>query len=179
MAARGASDPVMIVATTARLVLRHMKADDAQFLHVLLTDADFLANIGHRGVDTVADAARAIEERYRAAYTRDGFGLYIVETRAGEPIGMAGLVRRSGLDDVDLGYALLPAARGKGYALEAARAVLDHAAALGIARVVAIVDPGNARSIAVLRALDMRPDRLLRVPGFEREWMLYVPKILP
>jgi len=42
----------------------------------------------------------------------------------GETVGMCGLVNRDSLDDIDIGYAFLPSARGKGYALEAAMAVM-------------------------------------------------------
>jgi RimJ/RimL family protein N-acetyltransferase len=46
---------------------------------------------------------------------------------AGLPIGICGLVKRNYLDDIDLGYALLPRYWGQGYAYEAAKAVLDYA----------------------------------------------------
>ena len=53
------------------------------------------------------------------------------------PIGMCGLLKRDVLDDVDIGFAYLPAFQSKGYGFEAARAVLDH---VGIALSV----PGSA-----------------------------------
>jgi RimJ/RimL family protein N-acetyltransferase len=166
----------MIVIETERLVLRHIEPRDAGFVHAMLTDADFLANIGDRGVKTLADAEVAIRDRYSPAYARDGFGMFVVETRAdGQAIGMAGLVNRDGLDHVDVGYAFLPAGRGQGFALEAVRGVMDWAARHGVAPVVAIVDPGNARSIAVLDAIGLVPDREIRLPGAEHDVMLYVP----
>lgn len=166
----------MIVIETDRLILRHIAPADAAFIHELLTDADFLAQIGDRGVKTLEDAERVIPERFVAGYAAKGFGMWLVEGKAeGTRLGMAGLVDRDGLDHVDLGYAFLPAARGRGYALEAARAVIDWATAHGIAPVVAIVSPGNTRSIAVLDALGLVPDRHVRLPGADHDVMLYVP----
>ncbi len=161
---------------TDRLNLRELEEGDAPFLHALLTDADFLRNIGHRGVDTIADATRAIRDRYRASYAANGWGMYLVEDKADRTaLGMAGLVKRDGLDDVDVGFALLPGARGRGFAFEAAQGVLDWATQRGIAPVVAIVSPGNSPSIGVLGRLGYRPERSLRLPGADDEVMLYVP----
>ncbi|SOB79022.1 Protein N-acetyltransferase, RimJ/RimL family [Sphingomonas guangdongensis] len=166
----------MIVTETERLVIREMEVGDAVPLHALLTDADFLRNIGHRGVDTVAEAEAAIVERYRPAYARHGDGMWaVVERGSGAWVGMAGLVRRPGIDHPDIGFALLPAGRGKGYAREAAGAVSAWATARGIAPVVAIVNPENAASRAVLAGLGLVPDRPIRLPGGDADVLLYVP----
>ena len=88
------------------------------------------------------------------------------ETRAGrEPVGICGLIRRDFLDDVDLGFALAPEHRGRGYAREAALATMDHArAAHGLDRLAAIVSPGNAASIRLLEGLGFVFQRLFRYP---------------
>ncbi len=166
----------MIVTETDRLILRHIAPADAGRIHALLTDADFLAQIGDRGVKTLADAEVAIAERYMPAYAAHGFGMFAVIDRAsGAWLGMAGLVDRDGLDHVDVGYAFLPATRGRGYALEAVRGVMAWAAARGIAPVVAIVNPDNARSIAVLEKIGLVPDRHIRLPKADHDVMLYIP----
>ena len=164
----------MIVTETERLVLREMTPADAPFLHALLTDRDFLTHVGDRGVKTLEDAARVIPERYMAGYARDGFGVYVVIERAsGTPLGMAGLVNRDGLDNVDLGYAFLPAARGRGYAVEAARAVIDWADAQGITPLLAIVNPDNGRSIAVLEKLGFGDAGIVTLPGVVKAARLF------
>ena len=159
---------------TERLLLRKVAPADAAFVHALLTDPEYLANIGPRGVTTVEDAARAIHERFAAAYARQGFGMYVVEGKAeGVPLGMCGLVRREGLDHVDLGFAFLPAARGQSYAREAGRGVLDWAAARGLAPVVGIVRPENAASIAVLEHLGFVGGALVRLPSERHDVRIY------
>jgi RimJ/RimL family protein N-acetyltransferase len=96
-----------------------------------------------------------------------GHSLYLVELKEDRvAIGMCGLIKRDTLDEIDIGYAYLPAWRGQGYAYEAARAVLDHATALGIRRLVAIVAPDNVASNALLRKLGMRFEKFTHlVPG--------------
>jgi ribosomal-protein-alanine N-acetyltransferase len=143
---------------TPRLTLRELESRDAPFICELLTDPGFLRYIGDRGVRDLDSARRYIEQGPRASYAANGFGLWAVERRdTGAPIGICGLLKRDTLDDVDIGYAMLAAQGGAGFALEAAEATLAWARdALGLRRVVAIVMPDNARSIRLLERLGMR-----------------------
>ncbi len=162
------------VATSERLTLRRVTVADAPFLLTLLNDPSFHAFIGDRGVRTLDDAQRYAEERMLASYAARGFGMYLVASRAsGEPFGLCGLVRRDTLPEPDLGFALLPAYWGQGYAREAAALVLDHARDdIGLERVAAIVKPDNAASIRLLERLGFVRD------GEEREGLLYLSKKL-
>jgi RimJ/RimL family protein N-acetyltransferase len=154
----------MHVTETGRLRLRQVEDADAAFILELLTDRDFLTNVGDRGVHDLPSAQRYLVSGPLASYRRDGFGLWLVELKpAAQAIGLAGLLRRDTHPDVEIGFALLPRFRRQGYALEAARAVLDYATGtLGLARVVALAAPGNARSIRILEALGMQPAQLVR-----------------
>ena len=60
-------------------------------------------------------------------------------------------------DDVEIGWHLHPDAWGNGYATEDGRGALERGLAAGITRIHAVVDPGNAASIAVTRRLGMTP----------------------
>ena len=65
---------------------------------------------------------------------------------------------------LEIFYSLAPGSWGKGYATEAARAVLDHALGpLGLPEVLAEVDEGNTASVAVIERLGMIPFDV--VPG--------------
>lgn len=143
---------------TARLRLRIPRADDAVFLVRLMNDPDWLRHIGDRGVRDEAAAAAYVERRLLPSFAEGGFGMYVVEARAtGEPVGICGLVKRTSLEDVDLGFAFLPEQRGRGYAVEAGAAVLaDARDRLGVARVLAITTRENAASARVLERLGMR-----------------------
>lgn len=159
-----------------RLRLRELVAEDAPFILALLNDPDFHRHIGDRGVRDLAAARDYIEQGPRLSYARHGFGLYLIERRSeGAAMGICGLVKRDHLPDMDIGYALLPAFRRQGYALEAAQAALrDGRERLGINRVVGIVSAGNRDSIALLERLGLHESGtvmmgeeacLLLVPG--------------
>ena len=148
------------VLATSRLRLRVAASDDAPFYLELVNDPDFIAHIGDRGLRTLEAAARAIEDGPVLMQRTRGHSLYLVERiEDGLPVGMSGLIKRDTLEDVDLGYAFLPAYRGLGYAFEAAQAITAHARSLGIPRLAAITNPANAASIGLLLKLGMRFER--------------------
>jgi [ribosomal protein S5]-alanine N-acetyltransferase len=165
----------MNVVETERLILRWLSAKDAAFILELVNDPAWLRFIGDRGVRTLEDARSYILNGPVAMYQREGFGLYLVEQKqSATPIGMCGLIRRAGLDDVDIGFAFLPAYYGQGYAYESAAAVMAYAQnTLGFNRVVAIVDPDNQRSIALLAKLGMSFVDMLRLSEGQPEVMLF------
>lgn len=165
--------PPLIV--TPRLALRPFTLDDAAFIVELLNDPGWLRHIGERNVRTLGQARAYLRDGPLASQQRHGFALWAV-CRAGAqvPLGMCGLIRRDGLDDVDIGYAFLPPARGHGFAREAAAAVLAHAfEQVKLPRVVAITGPANLASQRVLQAIGMRLERRLRLPGHGDESLLY------
>lgn len=163
------------VLDTQRLVLRRLEPADAGFILELTNDPDWLRHIGDRGIRSLDDARRYITDGPLAMYERHGFGLYLVGLRdGGTPIGLCGLIKRDWLDDVDIGFAFLPAFRGRGYALEAAAATLEYGrATLGLHRIAAIVSPGNADSLQLLGRLGMRLERMVLPPNETSSLCLY------
>jgi RimJ/RimL family protein N-acetyltransferase len=168
----------MKVLETARLQLRWLTPGDAPFMLGLLNEPSFIANIGDRGVRTVEAARDYIIKGPMASYEQNGYGLYMVElTVGGAPTGICGLVKRPFLADADVGFAFLPQYWSQGYAHESAAAVLRYASArFGLARVVAIVSPGNQPSIRLLRKLGLEYDRVIPLPDGGEECALFVPR---
>jgi [ribosomal protein S5]-alanine N-acetyltransferase len=157
----------MLVLETARLRLRRLSGDDAPFMLQLLNDPSFIRNIGDRGVRDIEGARRYVMGGAVASHEKHGYGFDLVELKStGEAVGICGLVRRDYLDDPDIGYAFLPQFTGLGYAVESATAVLARARGeLGLPRVLAIVSPGNERSIRVLTKIGLRYERMITPPG--------------
>ncbi|MCA8962182.1 MAG: GNAT family N-acetyltransferase [Planctomycetes bacterium] len=151
----------MIRLETPRLILRELTEADAPFMFELLTDPAWIQFIGDRGVRTVEAARDYLRAGPIASYAAHGLGLLCVESRETcASLGIAGLIRRESLEDVDLGFAFLPAHRGYGYATECGRALLEHGyRALGLTRIVAITVPENAPSARVLRRLGFQHDQ--------------------
>ena len=164
------------VIRTGRLALRELGLDDADFILELLNDDAFLRFIGDKGVRTLDDACAYLRKGPLASYARHGFGLYAVCLRDGTRTGICGLVKRDGLADVDIGFAFISKHRSKGYAVESASAILEHARrVLGLRRVVAITLPDNAGSIAVLERIGLKFEKMVRVAEHGPELKLFGP----
>ena len=104
---------------------------------------------------------------------RHGFSRWaVVEQASGTVIGECGLQYLDGGTDIELGYKIARAHWGQGFAAEAARACLKWGLAERPERVVAIVDPANARSSRVLDKIGMV--RVGTWHGFDHEWNFYV-----
>jgi [ribosomal protein S5]-alanine N-acetyltransferase len=163
------------IAETARLRLRQLTPDDGPFIFELMNDTDFLANIGDRGVRAADDARAYIADGPLASYARYGFGLYLVELKDAAAIGLCGLLHRHTHPDVEIGFALLPRFRRRGYTLEAARAVMRlGTGSLGLTRIVAIAAPGNVASIRILESLGLVFERPVHFAEDGRESQLFV-----
>ncbi len=161
----------MVVLETERLSLRQVELADARFMLELLNSPGFLENIGDRGVRDEDQARAYIEERVLGSYRDHGFGMWLAVQKAdGAPVGLAGLVRREGLETPDVGYAFIQKVWGRGYAQEAAAAVLAHAQGpMGIPKLAAITTPENFASMAVLRKAGFIYQGMIQLPGIDRE----------
>ena len=165
----------MATMETTRLSLREFCLDDASAVLSLLNDPDFIANIGDRGIRDLQQAQTYLLTGPIKSYRENDFGLYAIQ-RHGEKavIGMCGLIKRDALSGIDLGYALLPAARRQGYAREAAERVIEQAReALQLETLLAIVTPTNTSSIRLLEALDFHYQRRIRLSQDEDPISLY------
>ena len=151
------------VLTTERLVLRPVTPQDHAVLlaHWILPDVrrflfDGEALSAAEVTDTIEDSVRDFHE--------SGYGIWIIQEE--HRAGLVGTTGLRPLDDLGLEifYSLAPGSWGKGYATEAARAVVEHALVkLGLPEVLAEIDEDNAASVAVVRRIGMTPFDV--VPG--------------
>jgi [ribosomal protein S5]-alanine N-acetyltransferase len=166
----------MNVIQTERLSLRQLELHDAEFILELLNEAQFLRFIGDKGVRNLADARAYILKGPMDSYQRHDFGLYAACLLDGTPAGICGLVKRDGLEDVDVGFAFLARHCAQGYAVESASAVLAHARhVLRLQRIVAITSPENFGSIAVLERIGLKFERMIRLAEHSPELKLFGP----
>lgn len=165
----------MKILDTERLTLRTLDTDDAPFYLELVNDPSFLQYIGDKGVRTLEQARRAIADGPQAMQRELGHSLYLVQRRSdGAPLGMCGLIKRDSLPGVDIGYALMPAYWGQGYAHEAAAAVVAHGRdTVGLQRLLAITSPDNESSIGLLHKLGLRFVEFTHLPPDQRPTNIY------
>ncbi|MEH1100606.1 GNAT family N-acetyltransferase [Micromonospora sp. CPCC 205561] len=138
---------------TKRLVLREVRTADLAVLERMWRDPVMRRHLGGPLTDEAVAARRA----------GDQTGGLMVTTSSGTAVGWCHLGRyRTG--DVELSYVFLPEWWGRGYAREACAAAVGPAFDLfpDVARLVAVTQESNVRSVRLLEAIGM-----VRVDAFE------------
>jgi RimJ/RimL family protein N-acetyltransferase len=153
---------VMQAVETARLRLRMITTEDAEFIQRLYSSEDFLRYIGDKEITNTAKAEEYIENNILKMHQEKGVCLLMVEVKAtSTPIGVCGLIKRDSLESHDVGYGFAPEFYGQGYAKEAAEAIIEQAKQnADIDHLVAITTSDNIRSIALLTKLGFAFERV-------------------
>jgi RimJ/RimL family protein N-acetyltransferase len=157
---------------TDRLCLRVPAPRDADALYHLFADAEVMQRLGKTPVSAVEEA-RAMIEGMIDGWRTDGLGPFVLETTATgrQVVGQAGLmifdtrgwapstwVKAGSHAQPELGWALMRAHWGHGYATEAAAAIRDWAQQRReIDRLVSLISPDNVRSQRVAKRLGAVP----------------------
>jgi len=164
------------VLETERLRLREFTTEDTEFIVELFNSPGWLKFIGDRKVKTTQQARHYLENGPIKSYSRNNYGLYLVEKKDdGAPVGMCGILKRESLDHPDIGFAFLPQHNGKGFAFEVASALIAYAREkLGITRLAAITVPGNERSIRLLEKIGLTYQKRFKFPNSTEELLLYL-----
>lgn len=153
------------VLETERLSLREFNINDSDFIKELVNTPSWLEFIGDKNVNTIEEARQYLENGPIKSYTENGFGLWLVQLKdSNVPIGMCGLVNREILEDIDIGFAMLPEYSGLGYGFEIASATMNYAKNnLCFNKIVAITDSKNIASIKLLNKIGLYFEKTLEL----------------
>ena len=173
---------------TDRLCLRPPTPQDAEALYDLFADPEVMHGLGKEPVAAVEEA-RAMIEAGIGGWTTDGLGPFILETTARDRqvVGQAGLMifdtrgwTPSTWGDAgshaqpELGWALIRAHWGYGYATEAAAAIREWAhESRSIDRLVSLISPDNVRSQRVAERLGAMPAEAVTPAGSARSTVVW------
>lgn len=143
---------------TPRLALRAWREEDLPVFAAMNADERVME---YFPAPLTAEESADLFDRARDEFATEGFGPYAVERLAdGELLGFTGLhrVKFSGELEgaVEIAWRLRHDAWGHGYATEAARTCLAHAARLGIPEIVAFTTVANLRSQRVMQKIGMK-----------------------
>ena len=158
----------MLTLETDRLTLRPFTADDADFVLDLYSRMEVQRYISGQPPKLMKDRTEALALIEAWARRDDGTcGIWAVQAKASQekaaqdqitgqltgtlllkPIPASGPeLRESG--DIEIGWHFHPDFWGRGYAPEAAAAVLQHGFDAGLPRIVAVTNPANTASMRV------------------------------
>jgi RimJ/RimL family protein N-acetyltransferase len=151
---------------TERLEIRPPAEADRDRFVQLFCDPDFMAFSA--GVHDPASAHARFDEMLRTAIDVPFAKQPLVERVTGSLVGYSGVAwfDFEGTRRLEFGYRLVPEARGRGYATEAGRALLDVAAETFAGELLAMIDPRNQASTRVIDKLGFAFWKQAVVDGF-------------
>jgi RimJ/RimL family protein N-acetyltransferase len=139
------------------LRMRPVESGDLEDLVTLHADPATVETFGEAKREEIAEwIERAVGEWEKRGHGR----VAILDRESGEFLGRSGLKYWPEFDEVEVSWALTPAARGRGVATEAATACLEWGFRdLEVPYITAMIAPDNAASAAVAGRLGMTPLR--------------------
>lgn len=147
--------------------------------------------IGKRGIDSLEAADAFIRNQIQADYDRTGYGRFLVSLKPhtqaslaeSKLIGVVSLLLRDpphGFSCPDIGYSFVPEEWGKGYAPEAAIALMEYARReLNVKEVFGFCEPDNKSSRRVLEKIgfEFRGEKNLQVFAGRRNAIYALPEM--
>jgi RimJ/RimL family protein N-acetyltransferase len=143
---------------TPRLTLRGWRPEDLAPYAAMMADAETARFITRKGEPYSESRTWGEIALLIGHWQLLGYGLFVVEERAtGAFLGRVGPLRPPGYPGFEIAWGLAPAARGKGFAVEAARATIDWSFAhFPLDRIISLIRPENAASRRVATRLGER-----------------------
>lgn len=161
-----------VILTTERLTLRRLRPDDARIVTAYRNDpavARFQDWDLPRPQSEVAAKIAAYADR---PWPSPGSGFNVAVEHDGELVGDVGVSWDDAGTQASIGYTLRTEHQGRGFATEAAGAVVDRLLADGIHRITATTDPENLPSMRVLERLGFRHEGTARsAVEIRGEWL--------
>ena len=152
------------VLETERLILREGRERDFEVFAAFYADPEASGPVG--GPLSRAEAWGRVAFN-RGHWVLRGFGNWAIEEKAtGDYVGWSGLWFPEGFPEREVGWGLVLAKRGRGYATEAAGRARAYAyEVLGWPTVISLIAPDNPRSIRVAERLGATFERTLPFEG--------------
>lgn len=149
---------------TDRLVLREFSHDDLSSMQSIVGDdrvTRWLSFDSRTRAQTETMLAGVLERQH--AEPRTEFYMAVVDPDDRENILGFARLGLGGVQAADLGYAIRPEAQGRGYAREAAVAMIDFGFhKLGLHRITANIGPENVASLRLVRSLGFTQEGTIR-----------------
>ena len=160
---------------TKRLELRPFVASDHEALSALFSDEEVMKS-SINGTKSSEESEVWLTDQISAIENNNGITIFAVSSKSSVP-GYCGLTLPPNIDgstEIEIGYRLIREYWGNGYATEAGGAVRDYAFInLKLARLVALIEPINQRSIGVAKKIGMSYEKDVMLEGYDHPDHLY------
>lgn len=181
------AESMKIFLETERLILRQFTENDTDNLLELNSDPDVVRFTSDAGQPTEYKVIQTqILPKFFTYYEKyDGYGVWAAIEKSSQAF-IGWFLFRPAVDasyfnpafanesDIEIGYRLLKAAWGKGYATEGSKAIiLKGFSVLGTQRVVSVALAANVASIRVMEKVGLKLEKRFVYEGHGQEVVLY------
>lgn len=155
---------MQVILETERIILREMIPEDIDFLYKIDTDREIMKyyNTPIKKYHEVVERLNNIISAYKQY---KGLGIWMaVNKEDSQPLGILALkhIEHNPNNVIEIGYKFDKIYWNKGYAIEAAKAVLEYGfEKMNLDRIVAVANPNNANSIKVMTKLGMEFEKMV------------------
>ena len=141
-----------------RLIIRDLEINDASFYFELFNDPDWIRFISDKKLKSVNETAIYLKKMQLENSTLGGLGFFtVILKETNEAIGTSTALQREKIDFIDIGYGFLPKGRGKGFAVEATKLIIEYVRKkFQQEKVLAFTMPENVNSQKLLKKLDFQ-----------------------
>lgn len=148
----------MVLLETQRLILRRLTTDDFDDLYRMNSDRAVMKYVGDGSIRTREQMLQEMEMLISHYIRKPGLGVWaVVLKESHEFIGASGLVYYDNTAEIEVGYRFLKEHWNKGYATEAASALLTYGfETLGLKKIVSSAHIHNRASTRVMEKIGMR-----------------------
>lgn len=138
-----------------RLIIKEALVSDAPFYFQLFNDPDWIQFIGDKNLKSIEETRVYLKDILFRNSKLGGLGFFtVILKETNKPIGASTALQRDKLDFIDIGYAFLPEGRGKGYATEATKLIIEYIRTkFKQKKVLALTMPKNEKSQKLLKNL--------------------------
>ncbi|MBA6156001.1 GNAT family N-acetyltransferase [Tenacibaculum sp. S7007] len=138
-----------------RLIIREAKVSDAPFYFELFNDPDWIKFISDKNLKSIKETEIYLKDILFKNLQLGGLGFFsVIFKETNKPIGTSTALQRDKLEFIDIGYGFLPEARGKGYAIEATKLIIEYVRnKFEQEKVLAFTMPENKASQKLLKKL--------------------------
>lgn len=151
-------NPGLTLLETTRLRLRQITSNDFDDLYRMNSDPDVMKFVGDGSVRTREQMVHEMEALMSHYLRKPGLGVWAVELKdTSQFVGAAGLVFHDDSEEVEVGYRFMKEHWGKGYATEAASALVKYGfEKLGLKKIVSFAHVDNRGSTRVMEKIGMQ-----------------------
>ncbi len=141
---------------TERLILRPLQYEDTALIVQLNSDPEVMKYIGDPD-DSFENADNFVKKRVDGYAEKEGLGIFVASLKdSEEDIGWFCLKNLDTTEEIEIGYRLLQAYWGKGYATEGAQYLVNHGFnKLHLQEIVGVTLPSNIPSQKVLEKVGL------------------------